>query len=50
MNKNNPEIEQLFTNAETWEPWESKLVWGSIIVAIISLGILGIIINHFLLR
>ena len=49
-NKKNPEINQLFTNAEAWEAWESKLVWGSIITAIISLGILGIIINQFLLK
>ena len=52
MNSKNPqpELEQLFTNPEPWEKWESKLVFGSIIVAIISLTILGILINSFLLK
>jgi len=49
LNKNR-EIEELFTNPEPWEPWESKLVFGSIIVAIFSLAILGILINMFLLK
>ncbi len=46
----NPEIEELFTNPEPWAAWESKLVFGSIIVAIISLAILGVLINYFLLK
>jgi len=43
------EVEQLFTNPEPWEKWESKLVWGSILIAIVSLTILGILINSFIL-
>jgi len=49
-NETNKELEQLFTNPEPWEKWESKLVFGSIIVAIISLTILGFLINSFLLK
>jgi hypothetical protein len=49
QSKQNPEIEALFTNPEPWEPWENKLVLGSIIIAIISLTILGILINSFIL-
>jgi len=45
----NPEIEELFTNPEPWEAWENKLVFGSIITAILALAILGIIINMFIL-
>jgi len=47
---NQPELEQLFTNPEPWEKWESKLVFGSIIIAIISLTILGVLINTFILK
>jgi len=46
----NQEVEQLFTQPEPWEKWESKLVFGSIIIAIISLTVLGIIINNFILK
>ncbi len=48
--KNLPDTEHLFTQPEPWETWERKLVWGSIITAIVLLGILGIIINYFLLK
>ncbi len=44
------EVNQLFTNPEPWEKWESKLVYGSIIIAVFSLTILGILINQFLLQ
>ncbi len=44
------EVNQLFTNPEPWEKWESKLVFGSIIIAVFSLTILGILINQFLLQ
>ena len=44
------EMEQMFTHPEPWEKWESKLVFGSIITAIIALTILGILINLFLLK
>jgi len=47
---NSPELEHLFTNPEPWEKWESKLVFGSIIAGIISLIILGILINIFILK
>ncbi len=45
-----PEIEELFTHPEAWDPWESKLVIGSIVLAIIGLTILGILINVFILK
>ena len=45
----NPEIEELFTHPEPWAAWESKLVFGSIITAILALAILGIVINMFIL-
>ncbi len=48
--KSTPQLDDLFSNPEPWESWEHKLVWGSIIVAIVSLGILGILINIFLLK
>lgn len=44
------EVEALFTNPEPWEKWETKLVWGSIITAVISLFILGIVINWLFLK
>ena len=46
----NSEIEELFTNPEPWEPWENKLVVYSIIIAIIGLGILGVLINLLILK
>jgi len=46
----NPEIEALFTQAEPWEKWESKLVFGSIIIAILSLVVLSILINSLILK
>jgi len=52
MNNNTPTEDQtseLFTNPEPWEPWESKLVFGSILIAIIGLFILGLLINWFIL-
>ncbi len=48
--KSTPQLDELFAIPEPWEAWESKLVWGSIIVAIASLSILGIFINSFLLK
>jgi len=44
------DLESLFTQAEPWEPWESKLVIGSIIIALISLSALAVLINHFILK
>ncbi len=49
-NHKEAEVEELFTNPEPWEKWETKLVWGSIITAVISLFILGIIINWLFLK
>jgi len=46
----NKDLTNLFTNPEPWEPWESKLVIVSIIIAVISLLILGILINIFILK
>jgi len=48
-NNQKPELDQLFSNPEPWEPWENKLVFGSIITAIIGLIILGVLINIFVL-
>lgn len=45
----NHQVDALFTNPEPWEPWETKLVVYSIIIAIISLIILGILINWLIL-
>ncbi len=47
---NKHDLEALFTNPEPWEAWESKLVGGSIIIAVLSLAVLGILINFFLLK
>ena len=52
MEKNtkvDPHIEELFTNPEPWEPWETKLVVGSLIIAVIGLVVLGILINWLIL-
>ena len=40
---------ELFTNPEPWEVWESKLVIYSVIIAIVGLFILGLLINWFIL-
>ncbi len=41
--------EELLGEAEPWEPWETKLVGGSIAIALVSLLILGILINTYIL-
>ena len=43
------QVEELFTNPEPWERWENRLVIWSIIAAIVSLFILGILINWLIL-
>jgi hypothetical protein len=43
------QVEELFTNPEPWEPWENKLVLWSIVAAIVSLVILGFLINWLIL-
>ena len=43
------DVEELFTNPEPWEAWESKLVIWSILAAFVSLIILGILINWLIL-
>jgi hypothetical protein len=48
-NHTESQVEDLFTNPEPWEKWETKLVLGSIIIAIVSLFSLGIIINWLFL-
>ncbi len=45
----NPHIEELFTNPEPWEKWESKLVIWSLISAAIGITVLGILINWLIL-
>jgi hypothetical protein len=41
--------EELLGEAEPWEPWETKLVMGSIGLALVGLVILGFLINTFIL-
>jgi|SaaInlV_165m_DNA_3_1040750.scaffolds.fasta_scaffold107255_1 hypothetical protein len=41
--------QELLSNPEPWESWESKLVIYSILIAIIGLIILGILINLLVL-
>jgi len=41
--------EELLGEAEPWEPWETKLVGGSIGIALVSLVILGWLINTYIL-
>jgi cytochrome b561 len=48
--KLNPELEELFTNPEPWQKWETKLVGYSILIAIIGLFILGVLINWLILK
>lgn len=43
------EVGELFNNPEPWEKWETKLVLGSITIAIIGLLILAILINWLIL-
>ena len=43
------QVDELFTNPEPWEPWENKLVLWSIAGAIVSLVILGLLINWLIL-
>ena len=43
------QVNELFTNPEPWEPWETKLVLGSVLVGIVSLLILGVLINWLIL-
>ncbi len=40
----------IFYNPEKWETWESKLVIGSILIAIIGLIVLALLINYFILK
>ncbi len=48
--KQQPELDELFTNPEPWESWESKLVWASIGVAIVGIIVLGILVNWLILK
>jgi len=41
--------ENLFTNPEPWEKWESKLVVYSILLGIAGLIVLGLLINWLIL-
>ncbi len=47
--KRKKEVEQLFTDPEPWEAWEGKFVVVSIITGIVSMIILGILINWLIL-
>ena len=47
--KNTPDLEELFTNPEPWEPWETKLVVVSILIAVVGLVVLGVLINWLIL-
>lgn len=44
------EAEDIFENAEPWDPVETKIVVGSFIAALIFLVIFGFIINKFILQ
>ena len=50
MPKESTQEESMFYNPEPWEAWETKLVAGSIIIAIISLIVLAVIINILILN
>lgn len=41
--------EALLGEAEPWEDWETKLVLGSVAIAVVGLVILGVLINMFVL-
>jgi cytochrome b561 len=41
--------EELLGEAEPWESWETKLVGGSIAIALVGVLILGWLINTFIL-
>lgn len=42
--------EEVLSNPEPWEPWETKLVTWSIGIGLVSLAILGAIINMTILN
>lgn len=44
------DVEAALGNAEPWEPWETKLVTWSIGIGVVSLVILGAIINVTILN
>ncbi len=50
MQKEQLQEESMFYNPEPWESWETKLVAGSIIIAILSLVVLAILINYLILQ
>lgn len=52
MTNGEPEIhsEELLGEPEPWEPWETKLVLGSIGLGIVGLIVLGALINIFILN
>ncbi len=47
--QNRKQVEELFTNPEPWEKWESRLVVWSIVIAILGLSVLGVLINWLVL-
>jgi len=44
------EAEDVFENAEPWDPIETKIVLGSFAAAIVFLVVFGYLINRFLLH
>ncbi len=42
--------EEVLANPEPWEPWETKLVVWSIGIGLVSLAVLGTIINMTILN
>lgn len=46
---NSYEAEDVFENAEPWDPIETKLVVGSLGVAVILLIVFGVLINMYIL-
>jgi hypothetical protein len=41
--------EELVGEPEAWAPWESRLVFGSLLVGVIGLVILGWLVDRFIL-
>jgi hypothetical protein len=43
------DVEALSGPPEAWEPWETQLVLGSLVLGIVGLVVLGWLVNRFIL-
>lgn len=43
------DVEALSGPPEAWEPWETQLVLGSLVLGLIGLLVLGWLVNRFIL-